>query len=61
MAKDDEVISTSGEMEASEYQKWEFVLQELKPGIEADESMFVPLEAESIIAEAKERRRNKGV
>jgi len=46
--------------EREEQRKWAFLRQELKPGAEAAESEFVPLDADSIIAEAKARRKKHG-
>ena len=43
--------------EREEQRKWALLRHELKPGIEAPESEFVPLNAEEIIAKAKARRK----
>ncbi len=42
--------------EREELRKWQWLRQELKDGLEADESEFVALDADSIINEAKKRR-----
>ena len=42
-----------------EQHQWQRLRQELKAGIEADESEFVVLYAGAIIAEARERRRER--
>lgn len=44
--------------EREEQRKWASLRQELKPGIEATEAEFIPLDANSIIAEAKTRKKN---
>jgi antitoxin ParD1/3/4 len=46
--------------EQEEEKKWAWLRAELKAGIEADESEFVPLDAEKIIAEAKKRKKANG-
>lgn len=46
--------------EREEQRKWEWLRHELKVGAEAPESDFVPLEADSLIAEAKARRKMHG-
>jgi antitoxin ParD1/3/4 len=46
--------------EREEQRKWQWLRQELKAGTEASESEFVPLEADSLIAEAKARRSSRG-
>jgi antitoxin ParD1/3/4 len=46
--------------EREEQRKWEWLRQELKRGAEAPEADFVPLEADSLIAEAKARRKTHG-
>lgn len=46
--------------EREEQRKGLWLRQELKAGAEADESEFMPLDADSIIAEAKTRRANHG-
>ena len=43
--------------EREEQRKWALLRHELKPGIKAPESEFVPLNAEEIIAKAKARRK----
>jgi hypothetical protein len=40
----------------TEQQRWNWLKQELTPGIQATELEFVPLDAESVIAEAKARK-----
>ena len=42
--------------EREEQRKWQWLRQELKAGTVADESDFVALDADSIIAQAKLRR-----
>ena len=44
--------------EREEQRKWSWLRQELKAGVAADEAEFVALDADSIIAEAKARRKN---
>lgn len=46
--------------EREEQRKWAWLRQELKGGVEAPESDFVPLKADSLIAEAKARRKKHG-
>jgi len=46
--------------EREEGRKWASLRQELKSGLDAAESEFVPLNAESIIADAKLRRQQHG-
>ncbi len=46
--------------ERNEQSKWLWLRQELKAGAEATESEFLPLEADSLIAEAKARRKSHG-
>lgn len=46
--------------EREEQRKWVWLRQELKAGAEAPEADFVPLEADSLIAEAKARRKTHG-
>jgi antitoxin ParD1/3/4 len=46
--------------EREEQRKWAWLSQELKPGAEAPETSFVPLEADNLIAEAKARRKKHG-
>lgn len=36
--------------------KWEALEQELAPGLAADKSEFVPLDADAILAEARQRK-----
>ena len=42
--------------EREEERKWSSLRDELKAGAEADESHFVPLEANALLAKAKARR-----
>ena len=42
-----------------EQQRWSWLEQELTPSMHASESAFVPLDAESVIAEAKTRKQRK--
>lgn len=42
--------------ELDQASKWEALRQEFAPGATADESEFVPLDAEAIRAEARQRR-----
>ncbi|MFZ4766106.1 MAG: type II toxin-antitoxin system ParD family antitoxin, partial [Roseimicrobium sp.] len=42
--------------EREEQRQWQWLRQELKAGAQADESDFIALDADSIIAEAKLRR-----
>ncbi len=42
-----------------EQQRWNWLEQELAPGMQAAESEFVPLDAVSIIAEAKSKKLRK--
>jgi antitoxin ParD1/3/4 len=44
--------------EREEQRKWQVLRHELKAGAEANESEFVPLDAESLIAQAKNRRKS---
>ena len=46
--------------EREEQRKWAFLRQELKSGAEAVVSEFVPLDPDSIISEAKARRKKNG-
>jgi len=46
--------------EREEQRKWLWLREELKAGAQADEGEFVALDASSIIAEAKERRKKHG-
>ena len=46
--------------EREEQRKWQWLREELKAGVEADESEFVALDADSIITEAKKRRKKHG-
>jgi len=46
--------------ERDEQRKWAWLRSELKPGLQADESEFVPLDADSIIKEARARRKARG-
>jgi len=45
--------------EREEQRKWALLRHELKVGIEAPESEFMPLNADEVIAEAKAQRKNK--
>lgn len=40
-----------------EAQKWMLLRRELKPGLDAPEGEFAPLQAEDILAEARSRKR----
>jgi len=44
--------------EREERHKWQMLRDELKPGVTADESAFVALEADKVIAQAKARRKS---
>jgi antitoxin ParD1/3/4 len=46
--------------ERDEQRKWQWLRQELKAGLEASESDFVALDADSLISEAKARRKKHG-
>jgi antitoxin ParD1/3/4 len=46
--------------EREEQRKWQWLRQELKDGAEADESEFVTLDAGSIIAQARKRKKKHG-
>ncbi len=46
--------------EQEDRRRWDWLESELTPGMKADESEFVPLDAESIIAEAKARKQAHG-
>jgi antitoxin ParD1/3/4 len=46
--------------EREEQRKWQWLRQELKAGAEADASDFVALDADSLIAEARKRRKKHG-
>lgn len=46
--------------EREEERKWLWLRQELQAGAEASEAEFVPLDADSVIAEAKARRKAHG-
>jgi antitoxin ParD1/3/4 len=46
--------------EREEQRKWSWLRSELKPGLEADEAEFVPLDAGKIIKEAKASRKAHG-
>jgi len=46
--------------EQEERRRWSWLENELMPGMKADESEFVAMNAESIIAEAKARRLARG-
>ena len=46
------------EYECEEQRKWQWLRQELQAGATADDSEFVALDADSIIGEAKKRRKN---
>ncbi|AHF93204.1 putative addiction module antidote protein, CC2985 family [Opitutaceae bacterium TAV1] len=44
--------------EHEEQRKWHALRQELKAGVEADESAFIPLNADDVIAQARSRRKS---
>ena len=46
--------------EREEQRKWTWLREELKAGVEAPETDFVPLNANTLIAEAKSRRTRHG-
>lgn len=46
--------------EREESRRWSCLESELMPGMKANESEFVPLEADSIITEAKARKQAHG-
>ncbi len=46
--------------EREEQRKWSWLRQELKGGAEAPEGDFVPLDAESLITQAKARNQSHG-
>ena len=46
--------------EREEQRKWQSLREALKDGVEADESEFVALAADSIISEARKRRKRHG-
>jgi len=46
--------------EREEQRKWIWLREELKAGVAADESEFVALDADSIISEARKRRKKDG-
>ncbi len=46
--------------ERDEQQKWSWLRSELRPGLDASESEFVPLDAGKLIKEAKARRKAHG-
>ena len=46
--------------EQEEQRRWTWLEQELAPGMQAAESEFVPLDAASVIAEAKARKQAHG-
>ena len=46
--------------EREEQRKWQSLREALKDGVEADESEFVALDADSIISEARKRRKRHG-
>lgn len=48
------------DFERDEERKWSALRDELKEGIEADESQFVPLNAKTVLAKAKARRKANG-
>lgn len=48
------------DFERDEERKWSALGDELKAGIEADESKFVPLDAAALLAKAKARRKANG-
>ena len=43
-----------------EQRKWHWLRNELRPGMEASESEFEPLDVDSLLSEAKDRRRMRG-
>lgn len=44
--------------EREEQRKWTLLYRELKPGIDAPEEEFIPLDADQILKEARARRKN---
>ncbi len=46
--------------EREEQRKWQLLRNELKPGATADEAAFVPLDADTLISQAKARRKASG-
>lgn len=44
--------------EREEQRKWAWLKNELAPGLQADETAFIPLDMEGVIAEARTRRNN---
>lgn len=46
------------DFEREEERKWNWLRDELKAGVEADESQFVPLDGEAILQKAKALRRS---
>jgi antitoxin ParD1/3/4 len=46
--------------EQEDRRRWALLENELAPGMKADESEFVPLDAESILSEAKARKQAHG-
>jgi antitoxin ParD1/3/4 len=44
-----------------EERKWRWLVDQIRPGMEADESEFVPLNAEEIIAAAKKKKTSNAV
>lgn len=45
--------------EREEQHKWQLLRRELAPGLRAGEAEFLPLDADDVIAEAKQRRRDR--
>ena len=43
--------------EQEQEKKWAWLRNELTPGVQADESQFIPLDAEAVIKKAKARRK----
>lgn len=46
--------------ERTEQANWRWLREELKTGVEADESEFVPLDASEILKEARAQRKARG-
>ena len=49
------------DFERHERQRWDFIRHELKAGMEAERTDFVPLDEVEIIAEAQRRRKSVDV
>ena len=45
--------------EREEQRKWASLKNELAPGLQADETAFVPLDIEGVISEAQTKRKNR--